>query len=95
MKKKGALGSRKDDLFRSTDPKSPHIPGEETSSPSEEEFEEGKRVSIILYDEDIQFLDESLYKLKRKGYRSASKSKIIRFALTQIRDMDVEEYAIK
>lgn len=95
MSKKSVLGSRKDDLFRSTDERSSVTADEETSLPREENLDEGKRVSIVLYDEDIRFLEESLYKLKLRGYRSASKSKIIRFALGRIKDMDVEDYVIK
>ena len=99
MTKKSVLGSRKDNLFRTTDERSSDVLNEDIL-PSEEKspdktVDEGKRVSIVLYDDEIRFLDESLYKLKMRGFRSASKSKIIRFALNQIKNMDIDDYVIR
>ena len=99
MNRKSVLGSRKDSLFRTTDERSSDVLNEDML-PSEgrspdKTSDDGKRVSIVLYDDEIRFLDESLYKLKMKGFRSASKSKIIRFALDQIKDMDIDDYVIK
>jgi hypothetical protein len=46
-----------------------------------------KIVSISLYNEDIERLDEMVRELKRRGHYKANKSQLIRHALSQL-DLD-------
>ncbi len=43
-----------------------------------------KVVSISLYTEDIERLEELVEELKRRGHRRANKSQLIRFALDTV-----------
>ncbi|MEK7704283.1 MAG: hypothetical protein AAB426_04935 [Myxococcota bacterium] len=43
-----------------------------------------KVVSISLYNEDIERLDDMVRELKRRGHYRANKSRLIRYALAQL-----------
>ena len=48
-----------------------------------------KIVSISLYNEDIERLNEMVRELKRRGHYKANKSQLIRYALGQL---DLDEF---
>lgn len=58
-----------------------------TTSPNKPKPTHYKVVSISLYNEDIDRLEEMVAELKRRGFTKANKSQLIRFALETV-DID-------
>jgi len=90
MAKTKAIGDRKYDLFGGDKAKKKAPPKR-----SDRDYPKAMQVNLTLYKSDLDFLEDTLHKLKISGYRTASKSKIIRFALSRILELPIEEYILK
>jgi hypothetical protein len=61
--------------------------GRKSERPAKEKPTHYKVISISLYQEDIELLEEMVAELKRRGHSKANKSQLIRIALHRL-DLD-------
>lgn len=71
-------------VFDASPPLPAEAPAQENPKPKPDHY---KVVSISLYKEDIERLEQMVRELKRRGHHKANKSQLIRQALAQV-DLD-------